>query len=166
MFDCWTYKRSRLGPVSHVCFRFPARFLNICMPKTTVYLFWRAYPPGLAFRESGLVCLPSWLGMVNVGWLCSRRSEISCKWNLSFFKAVQPNRQHYYLGNFLFRISSLFSYFCLFKAILQSVLKLSFSNFKLIFLRMQFSLVATFFLLVMVICLSWYLHPKLFHKLF
>ena len=146
---------------------FSARFLNMCMPKTTVYLFWRAYQPGLAFHGSRLVCLPSWLRMVNVGWLCSMRSEISCKWNLSFFKAVPPKRQYYYLGSPLFRISFLFSYFCLFgKTILQNVLKLRFSNFKLIFLRMQFSLVATFCPLVMVICLSWYLRPKLSHELF
>ena len=41
-----------------------------------------------------------------------------------------------------------------------------FWNFKLIFVRMQFSLVATlFFSLVLVICLSWYLHLKLSHDL-
>ena len=44
-------------------------------------------------------------------------------------------------------ISSLFSHFCLFQtAILHKMLKLGFWNFKPIFLRMQFSLVATFFL--------------------
>ena len=34
-------------------------------------------------------------------------------------------------------------------------------NFKLIFLRIQFSLILTFFPLVLVICLGWYLHLKL-----
>ena len=88
--------------------------------------------------------------------------KFSCKWNLSFFKAVQPNRLHFYLGSSLHRISSLFSNFCLFrKAILQNILKLGFWNFKLIFLRMQFSWVATFFPLVLVIYLSWYLNLKL-----
>ena len=56
-------------------------------------------------------------------------------------------------------ISSLFSHFCLFQtAILHKMLKLGFWNFKPIFLRMQFSLVATFFSLVLVISLSWYFH--------
>ena len=58
------------------------------------------------------------------------------------------------------------SYFCLFmKAILQKNLKIRFWNFKLTFLRMQFSLIATFFSLVLVICLGWYLHRKLSHDL-
>ena len=37
--------------------------------RTTFYLLWRANPPGLTFYESGLACLPSWLGMVKGGWL-------------------------------------------------------------------------------------------------
>ena len=54
---------------------------------------------------------------------------------------------------------NLLSQFCLFQnAILHKMLKLGFWNFKPIFLRMQFSLVATFFSLVLVISLSWYLH--------
>ena len=91
--------------------------------------------------------------------------KFSCKWNLSFFKAVPPNRLHFYLGSPLHRISSLFSNFCLFrKVILQKILKLGFWNFTLIFLRMQFSLVATFFSLVLVICLSWCFHLELSHE--
>ena len=89
-----------------------------------------------------------------------------CKWNLSFFKAVPPNRLYFYLGRSLHRISSLISYFCLIrKAILQKNLKVRFSNFRLIYFRMQFSLVATFFSLVLVIGLSWYLHLKLSHDI-
>ena len=73
--------------------------------------------------------------------------EFSCKWNFSFFKAVPSNRLSFYLGSPLHIISSLFSHFCLFQnAILHKMLKLGFWNFKPIFLRMQFSLVATFFL--------------------
>ena len=54
---------------------------------------------------------------------------------------------------------NLLSQFCLFQnAILHKMLKLGFWNFKPIFLRMQFSLVATFFSLVLVISLSWYFH--------
>ena len=65
-------------------------FLNEYKPRTT-YPLWQPGPPGLAFYGKGLTCLPSWLGMVNVGWLCSMRSEFSCKWNLSFFNTVPPN---------------------------------------------------------------------------
>ena len=43
-------------------------------------------------------------------------------------------------------------------------LKLRFWNFNLIFHRMQFLLVATFFPLVLVICFSSYLHLKLPHE--
>ena len=113
------HKRSRLGQGFHV-YLFSARFVNMYMPRTTFYLLWQAFPPGLVFHGSGLASLQSWLGMVNVDWLCSMQSEISCKRNLSFFKAVPRNRLHLYLDSSLHRISSLFSYFCLFrKAILQ-----------------------------------------------
>ena len=51
------------------------------------------------------------------------------------------------LGSSLHIIRCLFSHFCLFQnAILHRMLKLRFLKFKPIFLRMQFSLVATFFL--------------------
>ena len=43
-------------------------------------------------------------------------------------------------------------------AILYKLLKLWFWNFKPIFLRMQFPLIATFFSLVLAISLSWYFH--------
>ena len=84
--------------------------------------------------------------------------KFSCKWNLSFFKAVPSNRLSFYLGSPLQIISFLFSHFCLFQnAILHKMVKLGFLSFKSIFLRMQFSLVATFFSLVLVISLSWHL---------
>ena len=51
-------------------FFFSEKFLNVCKPRTT-YPFWQPGPPGLAFYGSGLACLPSWLGMVNTGWLRS-----------------------------------------------------------------------------------------------
>ena len=72
-----------------------------------------------------------------------------------------------YIGNPLHIISSLFSHFCLFlqNAILHKMLKLGLWNFKLIFFRMQFSLVATFFSIVLVICLGWYFHLKLCHEI-
>ena len=46
----------------------------------------------------------------------------------------------------------------------RKMLNLGFWKFKPIFLRIQFSLVATFFSLFLVICLSWYLHLTLSHE--
>ena len=60
-----------------------------------------------------------------------------------------PIKQAAFLPAFLplHVISSLFSHFCLFQnANLRKITKLGFWNFKSIFLRIQFSLVATFFL--------------------
>ena len=85
---------------------FSGKFLNMCKPRTTTCSLWQPGPPGLAFYGSGSACLTSWVGMVSAGWLCSMRSETSCKWNLSFFKAVSPN-----LGSLFHIISSLFSNF-------------------------------------------------------
>ena len=97
-FDNWTLKEWKLAEVQnhsvsaqqlftqmigpfkfwhayycHVFF-FSARFLNMCRPRATFYLLWRADPTRLAFYSSGLACLPSWL--VNAGWLGYMRSEI------------------------------------------------------------------------------------------
>ena len=73
--------------------------------------------------------------------------KLSGKWNLSFFQTVLSNRLPFDLGISFHIISSLFSPFCLFQnAIFHKMLKLGFWNFRPIFLRIQFSLVATFFL--------------------
>ena len=126
----------------------------MCKPITTFHLVWWAHPPGLAFCRSGLACLPS----LQAGYV-PRDQKFSCKWVLSSFKAVPPNRLSFYQGSPLYITSALFSHFCLFQnAILHNMLKLGFWNFKPIFLRMQFSLVGTFFSLVLVISLSWYFH--------
>ena len=77
-----------------------------------------------------------------------------------FFRAAPLNRLHFYLDSSLHRISSLFSY-CSWRIFCKKNLKIRFWNFKLIFVRMQFSLLQTFFFLDLVICLSWYLHLKL-----
>ena len=77
----------------------------------------------------------------------------SCKWNLLFSKAVFSLVQPAPYNQLLTQPLSLFQ-----NAILHKMLKLGFWNFKSIFLRMQFSLVATFFSLVLVISLSWYFH--------
>ena len=102
-----------------------ARFLNMCQPRTdwpiSIYILW-----------SGLACLPSWLGMMNIGWLGSIQLEIFLQMKFIIFKAVPSNRLSFYLGSLIHVISSLFSHFCLFQnAILHKMLN-------------QFSLVATF----------------------
>ena len=76
---------------------FSGKFRNVRKPRTTLYPLWQPDPPGLAFYGSGLACLPSWLGMINVGWLCSMLLDIFCKWNLSFFKAVSPKQPAFLL---------------------------------------------------------------------
>ena len=123
-------------------------FLNRCKQE-------QASQHRLVFYGSWLASLLSWLGMVNAGWLGSIRSEMFLEWNLSFFKAVPSNRLWFDLGSPLHLISSLCSHLCLFQnAIFHNMMKLRFWNFKAIFLRMQFSLVGTFFSLVLVISLS------------
>ena len=117
------------------------------MPRKTFHLLWRTCPLGLAFHWSRITCLPSWLGIVNVGWLCSRLSyQIGCifTWTTLSIESATYSATSACSGRPFYK----------------KILKLRFWNFKLIFLRMQFSLVATFFLLVLVICLSWYLHLK------
>ena len=111
-----------------------ARFLNMCKPRM-------GWPTSIDILWSGLACLPRWLGMMNAGWLGSIRSEIYLQMRFIIFKAVPSNRLPFYLGSPLHVISSLFSQ----NAILHKMSKLRFSNFKPIFLRIQFSLVATFF---------------------
>ena len=112
-------------------------------------------PPRLGFYGSGLASLHAGWGWWMQAESVPSDQKFSCKWNLSFFKAVPSNRLSFYLGSPLHIIN----HFCLFQnAILHKILKLGFWNFKPIFLRMQFSLVATFFSLVLVISLSWYLH--------
>ena len=163
--SAWQLFTQMTGPYKfwhiHCChvYFFPARFLNMCKLRTTFFLPWRAGPPGLAFYGNRPARLPSWLRMLNASWPCSMRSG---KWNLSFFKAVPPNRLSFFLGSPLHIISSLFSQFCLCQsAIYYKMLRAGFWNFKPIFLRIQFSLVATFFSLVFVMCMSWYFHLKL-----
>ena len=128
-------------------------FLNMCKPRTGLR------PARLGFYGKGLASLTIWLGMVNAGWLGSSHEKFSYKWNLWFFKVVPTNRLSFYLGSSLQIVSLWFSHFYLFQnAILHIMLKVGFRNFKSIFLRVQFSLVATFFSLVLGISLSWYFY--------
>ena len=110
------------------------------------------------FMEWASMLTKLWLGMINTDWPGSILSEISLERKFIFFNDVRSSRLPFYLGSPLHVIGSFFSHFCLFQnAILCKMLKLGFTNFKTIFLRTQFSLVATFFFsLTLVFCLSSY----------
>ena len=98
------------------------------------------------FMEWASMLTKLWLGMINTDWPGSILSEISLDRKFIFFNDVRSSRLPFYLGSPLHVIGSFFSHFCLFQnAILRKMLKLGFTNFKTIFLRIQFSLVATFF---------------------
>ena len=74
-------------------FYFFAGFVNMCKPRTVFYLLSRAGPPGLAYYGSGLVCFPSWLGMLNARWLGSMRSgKSSLKMKFTIFQGC-PTKQ-------------------------------------------------------------------------
>ena len=136
---------------------FSVRFLNICKSRT-------GCPTSIEIYESVIASLSSWLGWWMQADSLPSDQQFSCKWNLSFFKAVPSNRLSFYLGSLLHIISSLFIHFFLFQnAILHKMLKLGFWNFKPVFLRIQFSLVATFFPLVLVTSLSWYFHHTIIY---
>ena len=90
--------------------------------------------------------------------------KFSCKWNLSFFKVVPPNRLPFYLGSPFHIIKSLFNRFYLFQnAILHKILKLRCWHFNHFSWNAVFIGCNIFFCFV--ICLSWYLHIKLSHEL-
>ena len=130
------------------------RFLNLCKSRT------------------------SWSTLIGILWKWASKltqlagfvpsdHKFSCEWNLSFFKAVPTKRLLFYLSNPLHIMNSLFSHFCLFQnAVLHKMLSLGFWNFKPIFVRIQFSLIATFFSLVLLISLNWYLHLTESHEFF
>ena len=67
-------------------------------------------PTWLAFYGSGLACLPSWLEMLNAGWLCSIWPEIFSQMKFTLFEGC-PTKLPFYLGSLLHIISSLFSHF-------------------------------------------------------
>ena len=82
----------------------------MCKARTTTYPFWQPGPPEFAFYESRLTCLPSWLGMVNVSWLCFMGSEILLQMKFIIFQGC-PTKLHFYLGSLLYIISFLCSHF-------------------------------------------------------
>ena len=133
----------------HVCFFF-CKNSNICAIQE------RDDPPWLAFYGNGLA---SWPSMVNAGWIGSNRSKIFFQMELIILQGCSIKQ-----ATPFHIISSLFSLFCFFQnAILNNVLKLGFWNFRPIFLKKQFPLVATFSSLVLILCLRWYLHLTLSH---
>ena len=132
------------------CLFFFARFLNMCRPRTKFYLLWRAGPPGLTFYGGQPACLPNWLRMMyRLAWFHAIRNFLANE----IYHFSRLSHQTGYLFTFyspLNIINSLLSQFCLFQdTILHKMLKLGFWCFKSIFLRMQFSLFATFFSLVL-----------------
>ena len=137
---------------------FTVRFLNMCKPRATFY-----------------DRLPTWIGILWkwASMLTKLAGNGEC-W-LAQFHAIRN-----FLANKISRLShqtgcvfTWAAHFYLFQnAILHKILKLGFWILSPFLLRMQFSLVATFFCLVLVICLSWYLHlsheflTHLFHLTF
>ena len=115
------------------CLFFLLRDSQICASQE------QAGPPRLTFYGV------SKLDMMNTVWLGSIPSEIFFQVKFSILKAVSSKRLPFYLGRPLHAVSSFFSHFCFFQnAILHKMLKLRFWNFKPVFLRIEFSLVATF----------------------
>ena len=113
------------------------RFLNMCKPRAGWPISTESSWIGLAAYQAG------WVWWIQAGLFPSDQN-FSCKWKLSFSRL--SNRLPFYLGSPLHAISSLFSHFCMFQnAILRKMLKLGFWSFNPIFLRIQFSLVSTFF---------------------
>ena len=80
---------------------FSGKVVNEWKPRTTLYPYWQPGPPGLA----------SMLTKLQASFSVPCDQKLSCKLNLSSFKAVPPNKLSFYLGSMLHIISSLFSYF-------------------------------------------------------
>ena len=129
-----------------LCLFFSVRFLNMCKPTTSTHA---GCLTCIRIYGSELTHLPSWLTMVNAGWVSSMKWEIFSQMKFIIFQSC-PTKEAallFYLGSSFHTINSLFSRFCFFQnAVLQKKLKLGFWMFMAIFLRMQLSFVATFFL--------------------
>ena len=70
-----------------------------------------AWPNRIGILWEWANMLASWLGWWLQAGSVPCDQKFSCKWNLSFFMAVPPNRLPFYLGSMLHIISSLFSNF-------------------------------------------------------
>ena len=91
-------------------YSFSGKFLNVCKPRTTSHPLWQPGPHGLAFYVSGHAYQADWGWWMQAGSVL-RNQKFSCKWNLSFCKAVPSNRLPFYLGSQLHIISSLSRHF-------------------------------------------------------
>ena len=78
------------------CLFFSVRFLNMYQPRTTLYLLWWAGPSGLPFYGSGPVCLLSWVGIVNAGWLSSIRSNILLQMKFIIFQGCSTKQAAFF----------------------------------------------------------------------
>ena len=76
---------------------FSVRFLNMCKPRTTFYVLWRSFSSGLVFYGSGLAGLPSWLRMVNSGWLGSTWLEIFLQMKFVIFQGSPTKKPAFFL---------------------------------------------------------------------
>ena len=88
---------------------FCGEFLNVCMPRTT-YPLWLPGPPGLALYGSRLACLPSWLRMLNVGWLCSMQSDHFLQMKFIIFQGC-PTKPPFLLSSLFHIINFLYCHF-------------------------------------------------------
>ena len=78
------------------CFFFSERFLSMCKPRTTFYLF-----EGLAHLDGDFMDVGQhtygaawgwWIQFSSVPW----DQKFSCRWNLSFFKAIPLKRTPFF----------------------------------------------------------------------
>ena len=169
-FDYWILKEWKTAKVqnhsvlAYYLYKWLVQFLT-CLLVPCLYAQaicasqdWHDMEPRLAWYGSGIASLLSWLKIVNAGWLGSLRSEIFLQMKVIIFQGCPIKQAAFLPGQPAPYNQLLFRHFCLFQnAILHKMLKLGFWNFRLFFIRVQFSLVAKNFSLVLVISLSWYL---------
>ena len=137
---------------------FSVIFLNMYKPITTCYLYRQAGPSGLAFYGSGPGCLLSWLVMANAGSLSSMRSEIFLHMKFTIFRGCSTKQVAFLPGNPVPQNQLII------ELQLHKMSNVGFYNFKSTFLRISFHWLQYIFCLVLVICLSRYLHLKLSHE--
>ena len=123
------------------------------------------------FYGGGAAYLLSWIGMANAGWLGSMRSEIFFQMKFTIFQSCSTKEDAFLSGQATPCNQLLTPSFCLFQnTILHKMLKLGFWNFKPFFSQnadfIGYSIFFFFFSLVLVICLSWYLHVKLSYEFY
>ena len=83
-----------------LCLLFSVRFLSMCQPRTTLYLLWWAGQSGLPFYGSRLVCLLSYVGIVNAGWLSSMESNTCLQMKFIIFQGCSTKQAAFLPGQF------------------------------------------------------------------